>query len=444
MLTELGISIESDFQNHYELQMLENNQYKYLLPSRLQRHNHTIKIYYDISGREVLCEGIKPDSLDYHAVRDILYRIDGMCKEAQEYLLPLDGLLLQPDALYVNERGESLQGCYLPGRKEPIALQLQTFIEFLMLRIKHRDKRAVEFIYGLYNILNGVYTDLEMVMQYIRMPKEEPENSKENVETISYEQEYYDLSHIQPSLIERDWENRKKESANRNIRKWTRVEAREKLQFVVLTIGIIISVGIEISMVQKIIYAQALDRDWLVCILAGITILFSGYCMLQLLKNKQKNQNNHENQEEEALHKKKEENTENNKMNPMLASATQLLQLEDRVIGEGEEEIGTKLQIQLLEDGIGTILYTVNTSGTILGRQQDIVDICIANASVSRKHARIYLDFSEWFLEDMGSTNGCYVNATKLERWTPIAIKERDILRVGNVEFMVYKEFIGR
>ena len=50
-----------------------------------------------------------------------------------------------------------------------------------------------------------------------------------------------------------------------------------------------------------------------------------------------------------------------------------------------------------------------------LGRSMD-VDVLLDNEGVSRRHARIYREGEHYWLEDLGSTNGVFVNGEKLDR----------------------------
>jgi pSer/pThr/pTyr-binding forkhead associated (FHA) protein len=54
---------------------------------------------------------------------------------------------------------------------------------------------------------------------------------------------------------------------------------------------------------------------------------------------------------------------------------------------------------------------------------------------VSRKHALIHRSGADYTVEDMGSTNGTYVNRKKILPNTPLAIKSGDEIRFGKLAF---------
>ena len=63
-------------------------------------------------------------------------------------------------------------------------------------------------------------------------------------------------------------------------------------------------------------------------------------------------------------------------------------------------------------------------------------DIVIASKSVSREHTRIRQDGRRWFVDDLGSTNGTYLNSERVIG--SLAIMDGDSLKVGDVLFVFH------
>jgi serine/threonine protein kinase len=57
-----------------------------------------------------------------------------------------------------------------------------------------------------------------------------------------------------------------------------------------------------------------------------------------------------------------------------------------------------------------------------------------ARAGVSRRHSRLLREDNNWFVEDLGSTNGTFVNGHRISAHQKAAIKQGDVLRFGQIE----------
>ncbi len=87
--------------------------------------------------------------------------------------------------------------------------------------------------------------------------------------------------------------------------------------------------------------------------------------------------------------------------------------------------------IMQLEAGEGKSFY-LKPGKNIIGRD-DRLGITIDNDSVSREHAQIYCGADYYELEDLGSTNGTYVNGEEVTE--PRQLKDGDMINIGQVVF---------
>ncbi|MGB7159408.1 MAG: FHA domain-containing protein, partial [Tepidisphaeraceae bacterium] len=61
----------------------------------------------------------------------------------------------------------------------------------------------------------------------------------------------------------------------------------------------------------------------------------------------------------------------------------------------------------------------------------------LADRKVSKRHARLRCDGGDWYIEDMGSTNGTYVNGNRVDR--PRRVSEGDKLELGATVMVISK-----
>jgi len=70
-----------------------------------------------------------------------------------------------------------------------------------------------------------------------------------------------------------------------------------------------------------------------------------------------------------------------------------------------------------------------------LGRAVE-TDIVVTSNRVSREHARIYKKGRHWFVEDLGSTNGTFLNDERV--LSPTDLHDGDNMMVGDVTFVFH------
>lgn len=84
--------------------------------------------------------------------------------------------------------------------------------------------------------------------------------------------------------------------------------------------------------------------------------------------------------------------------------------------GEAGEVAGAFRYALVVEDGPRAgLTYVLGDGDTIAGRSEG-VDIFLGDVTVSRRHARFTVDESGLRVEDLGSTNGIYINLNRLDR----------------------------
>lgn len=80
--------------------------------------------------------------------------------------------------------------------------------------------------------------------------------------------------------------------------------------------------------------------------------------------------------------------------------------------------------------------YELTRPEIIIGRNEN-VDLIITSASVSRQHARLVRQGDDYAIEDLGSSNGTYINGEKLGT-NRILLKSGDRIRLGQSVTLVY------
>jgi pSer/pThr/pTyr-binding forkhead associated (FHA) protein len=81
------------------------------------------------------------------------------------------------------------------------------------------------------------------------------------------------------------------------------------------------------------------------------------------------------------------------------------------------------------------ITHKISQSEVLIGRDPNC-KIHIQDETVSSQHVRLYYHDNNWWINDLNSTNGTFLNEEMIAH--PCVITENDEVRIGQVKFMVH------
>jgi len=87
----------------------------------------------------------------------------------------------------------------------------------------------------------------------------------------------------------------------------------------------------------------------------------------------------------------------------------------------------------MFRDGGPRRPFKLSKDAVVIGRREDC-DLRIALSDVSRKHCRLLLADGQIAVEDLGSSNGTYVNGHRVQH---VTLEAGDTLQVGPVVFVL-------
>lgn len=74
--------------------------------------------------------------------------------------------------------------------------------------------------------------------------------------------------------------------------------------------------------------------------------------------------------------------------------------------------------------------FPIGEGRTTLGRNAEC-DVSLPGKQISRQHANLYVQGGQHLLEDLGSSNGTFINGTRITPRTPHPLTERDTFQIG-------------
>ena len=146
MMIETGGEARSD----YRLSMLINNRINGFLPVHVQQMNGKSTLSYEITSLENLPEFLDARKITYDEMVSLLLQFCSAVSEAGRYLLDGEGILLEPQYIYVSKSLERIRFCYYPYQHMPLHQSVNVLCRFLIDHIDYDDRRSFELAYGLF------------------------------------------------------------------------------------------------------------------------------------------------------------------------------------------------------------------------------------------------------------------------------------------------------
>lgn len=110
------------------------------------------QFWYDISGKQALDNMIKVRELEYSVFERILLRICEQLELLEWNLLDVNGLLLDPEFIFLSNKDSEVSFVYYPKNDRSVLKELQKLMEYLLTKIDHSDYEHIQGAYDIYEI----------------------------------------------------------------------------------------------------------------------------------------------------------------------------------------------------------------------------------------------------------------------------------------------------
>ena len=377
--------IENQLYGDYDMEMLKRNRLPGFLPFKQIEADGAWQSWYEITGLQMLDEYMKQKPVDYELLKRMVLQIDTCMQLAEEYLLVVDDISLAPERTGIRPETGELYFCYLKGENKNSARQFQNLIEQILPNVDHRDRRAVEAVYAIYEIVLMEYFDFADVKKVFTQKDETAENMEENGQMVA-EDTVFGMKEETEELPESERTDRE---AEKRMDKSGMQKEWEKLR------GTLLRLKEPFYPEKKKLYRKA-----------------SGAFGRRQKEAQTELQISFEPDEDEGMPKKT--------MHP-----TVLLSDVSGIIGKlnyngknGEED------------------FLIQTENFRIGTKVDEVDACLRSAAVSRIHARITREGEEYYIEDLNSRNGTWIDGELLNYKERRKLKKNARIRFADEEYI--------
>lgn len=363
--------------------------------------NNNAQYWYNISGKQSLESICSFKSISLSLIEQIILSICSEVEILEKNMIDNRCLVLNPELIYItNQNGEVIFTAY-PGENKDISVQFQGLMEFMLTKIDHSDPQAVHFAYMIYEkTLDRSYNLMDIrdiiiqsrekaaMEQYEKAPVVEEMCAREPETAYGVERNSYMQQASASKIFGKNSENTEnynyidQRTPMNNHKSKERNRKKEK------------SSRMDFGKRFKLLFDEVRNDFGM------------------------KKSSSHE--EESYFVSPDEIVTEVEPVyNPTVCLSDYNRKAQGTLLYEGNE-------------GFDNI--TITNSSIKIGKGKE-VDATINKETISRFHALISKESSDFYLEDLNSTNGTFVNDNPLSYRQRTQLKINDTIRFADVKY---------
>lgn len=439
----------------YQVRMLVGNHIPHLLKCNRRMMDGKAVFFYEITGMQPMFRVFEKRQINQEEMVELLQDIKEALENTQRYLLDGNQLLFEPEYLFFHTQTREWNLCYLPTYDGSMTDSFRNLSEYLLKRLDHSDEQAVMLGYEVYSRASEENYRISEVLQMIyqvgrknhiqeeelpedikpskkvKISKESTFSEPENPEDSFFEQEESEytisenIGQIQSEekdVFERDIQDQKQKStADKKINEHKKTAGYKKSMkhkkssrhkkpaaykkyagYVVIFI-ILAAVA---AVLVKFEVLNTVQAGGILFLAAGIFIYAAGMQKEDPQKGARKR--------------------------------SQLADDFDEEMGTCILQEGKNIKMAVLvslnpEEYVNILLYREETR---IGKEGRQADVCIERDVISRVHAKILRREEEYFLMDLDSTNGTYINGKRLTGNGMEKLQQGDRVSFADLEYI--------
>lgn len=358
--------------------------------------------WYNISGKQSLDMYCRVKEVDISFIEKLIMSICSEMEILEWNLIQTNCLMLDPELIFITNSNQEIIFTVYPGGSGTIETEFQQLMEFLLTKVDHKDTQAVKAAYGIYEktLLDG-YSITDIRDEIVRSRQNEGKKDVVEEPGVNGTEKVWKEENNQSVVLERKYEDhsdkkRKDGISKRANRKKKEEKKKEQKAWISKLKKLLIEIGLlEEEETEKQVYE-------------------SYHGSRECLQDTRKPSKSAVVYPEEEI-----KTAVRPEYRPTVCLNSMTGKTRGMLLYQGAEPY---------ED------ICVTKKMTRIGYGPD-ADIQIQADTISQLHARIDHDGETYYIEDLNSTNGTFVNDE------PLAYKERrklnsnDMIRFADVRY---------
>lgn len=414
----LSITQENDNIYDYTMKMVENNSVEGLLAVRKSVVNNKTSYLYDISGCIPLEEKYVKDEFDGDDILVVADSVNKLINTMERYMLDINSIIFDIKYIFCGINDSSWKYVYNSELTSDARSGIKKLFEYILGHLDHRDNNAVILGYGIYKricrdeiLLQKVFDNIDELMQLRR-------EKADRTDTVQYELNKRTYPSVAQTTVTEEHEKKLPDK-----------------KFILAGAGLIAGAGVLAGLIWGAV--TAVVTAIIGGVLFGIVfmIILKGPTWEKIVTSELKLPYETENPEIKAhnetidiWHYEAVENGAGSKdskkdMDKGMDGATVVI---------GAQALKSLRRISKSGQGMDEYLIMEDSVSVGSGSSADII---IKDSGISRLHARITREGEMFFIKDMNSTNGTWINERRISVYELCPIKNGDVIRLARSSF---------
>lgn len=434
---------DTDYQVSYETKMLQNNFIPYVIPFNVMFIDGDAIPCYEVNGLTEFAVIGQTITITPVLILQLFQELVMVFHQLGRYLLSVNNLILVEDCIFYDIAQKCFGFIYLPGYQSGVREQMRRLLDQVICRMDHADRAGSDRVYDLYQKIMDANCDLEKLVDFFTEFRTEESGDTDGTgntdiyrtEETGKTEEEEEAAELDAFLRKEPNRNKwKKSNRNRTIVQSDIDDDKTSVRTIVYKTVVIACMlatalfGISYGWMQYRANGRIQHMKPLfgVCILLAVEL----FVWMELFLTDQTEK------EEEVVEPCIQEQditifpaAADGNGQPAAGDTQQ-----ETTILPATDPVCMLVPVGGQAEATSNPVICLDTLPRLIGRG-DMADFCISDKSVSRVHSRIrYIDH-KYVLEDMGSTNGTYVNGYPLRVDYPAVVLPGDIISFGNIEY---------
>ena len=360
--------------------------------------------WYQITGKQSLDTYCRLQDVSVAFIEQVILSVCSEIEILEWNLLDINCLQLEPELVYISNQTQEVLFCVYPENTQDISLGFQQLMEYLLTRIDHKDEEMVRLGYGIYEkTLREGYNILDIREFIVQRRNERNPQIQDNSEMDG-------LGKVTEGKRKSD--KVAKQDRIRNVDRTGKQEEKGVLKKQVEEACPVSETGVrdwrnELGKTQEI--WAAMQETW-----GRIRELLKKPLIPERTKKKELSQADffYDTEEEEELEPVIE-------IHPTVCIGQGNLREEGLLLYEGRDTYPD---------------YHIQKEVCTVGKDQ-ASDLLLQKETVSRHHAKIRKMEDGYYIEDLNSTNGTYLNDELLSYKEPRLLHSSDLICFADVKY---------